>query len=162
MPAPAEDIKYLYLKVIGGEEVSPAVLAPKCGPIGMPPKKVGDDIKNATKAWKGIKVPVEIQVVKRQVSVTVLPSASSLILKALNEPARNRKTEKDRKHDGNLTIAQVTDLAKEMEAAGKSMSRHISGSVKQLLGTCSSIGCTVESQDPRDVQKKIDSGEYTF
>ena len=161
MPAPADIPKYLYLKVIGGEDVSPAVLAPKCGPIGMPPKKVGDDIKAATKAWKGIKVPVEIQVLKRQVTVSVLPSASSLILKALNEPTRDRKKEKDVKHDGNLTFAQVTDLAKEMEAAGKSMSRQLSGSVKQLLGTCHSIGCTVDSQDPRDVQKKIDNGEYT-
>ena len=160
MPAPSDEPKYLYLKVLGGEEVSPAVLAPKCGPIGMPPKKVGDDIKKATQSWKGIKVPVEVKVVKRDVTVSVLPSAASLILKALNEPAKD-KSEKDRKHDGNLTFQQVVDVAKEMEAAGKSMSRQLSGTVKQLLGTCNSIGCTVDSQDPRDVQKKIDGGEYT-
>jgi len=32
------------MKVVGGEVTSAAALAPKCGPIGMPPKKVGEDI----------------------------------------------------------------------------------------------------------------------
>ncbi len=39
-----EETKYLYMKVVGGEVTSAAALAPKCGPIGMPPKKVGEDI----------------------------------------------------------------------------------------------------------------------
>jgi ribosomal protein L11 len=34
----------VYLKVVGGEVTSAAALAPKCGPLGMPPKKVGEDI----------------------------------------------------------------------------------------------------------------------
>jgi ribosomal protein L11 len=31
-------------------------LAPKLGPLGMSPKKVGDDVQKATKDWKGLKV----------------------------------------------------------------------------------------------------------
>merc|ERR1719460_900867 len=46
-PDPNE-IKYLYMKVVGGEVTSAAALAPKCGPIGLPPKKVGEDIQKAT------------------------------------------------------------------------------------------------------------------
>ena len=34
----------VYLKVVGGEVTSAAALAPKCGPLGLPPKKVGEDI----------------------------------------------------------------------------------------------------------------------
>ena len=55
-------IHYICMKVVGGEVAPAAALAPKCSPIGMPPKKVGEDIQKATKEWKGIKVEVEIKV----------------------------------------------------------------------------------------------------
>merc|ERR1711957_1002648 len=50
--------KYIYLKVVGGEIAAAAALAPKCGPLGLPPKKVGEDIQKATLSWKGIKIYV--------------------------------------------------------------------------------------------------------
>jgi hypothetical protein len=31
--------------------------------------------------------------------------------------------------------------------------------VKEILGTCVSVGCTVDGEDPRDIQAKIDEGE---
>ena len=135
------------------------MLAPKCGPLGMPPKKVGDDIKKATAAWKGIKIPVEIMVQNRQTTVTVLPAAASLVLRALNEPIRDRKNIKDIKHSGNLKLDQVKEVALEMEKAGKSMARTFGGSVSQILGTCASIGCTVEGEHPTSLQKKIKRGD---
>lgn len=46
----------VYMKVVGGEITSAAALAPKCGPIGLPPKKVGEDIQKATEKWKGVKI----------------------------------------------------------------------------------------------------------
>jgi len=49
-------IYFIYMKVVGEEAPAAAALAPKCSPIGMPPKKVGEDIQKATKGWKGIKV----------------------------------------------------------------------------------------------------------
>ena len=127
----------------------------------MPPKKVGDDIKDQTKAWAGIKVPIQVAVANRQCTVTVLPSAAGLILKNLKEPVRNRKTEKNVKHNGDLTFATVCEIAKELEKAGKSLSKSLNGTVKQVLGTCKSIGCTVDKQDPKAIQAKINAGEYT-
>ena len=59
-------IHYLTMKVVGGEVAPAAALAPKCSPIGMPPKKVGEDIQKATKDWKGIKVEVLITVQNKQ------------------------------------------------------------------------------------------------
>jgi len=44
------------MKVVGGEVTPPAALAPKCGPLGIPPKKVGEDIQKATTKWKGVKI----------------------------------------------------------------------------------------------------------
>ena len=41
----------------------------------------------------------------------------------------------------------------------RSMSRHLSGTVKEILGTCQSVGCTVEGQLPHDIIDKISDGE---
>merc|ERR1719506_2891481 len=76
-----DEIKYLYMKVVGGEVTSAAALAPKCGPIGLPPKKVGEDIQKATSKWKGLKIEIEIAVQNRQCTVKVLPSALLLLLR---------------------------------------------------------------------------------
>ena len=57
------------MKVVGGEVTSAAALAPKCGPLGMPPKKVGEDIQKATMEWKGIKVTVRLSVINRVVRI---------------------------------------------------------------------------------------------
>jgi len=57
-----DQVHFIIMKVVGGEVAPAAALAPKCSPIGMPPKKVGEDIQKATKEWKGIKVMVEIRV----------------------------------------------------------------------------------------------------
>jgi len=61
-PVDPNEKKYIYLKVVGGEIAAAAALAPKCGPLGLPPKKVGEDIQKATLSWKGIKIYVEIMV----------------------------------------------------------------------------------------------------
>lgn len=31
--------------------------------------------------------------------------------------------------------------------------------MKEILGTCVSVGCTVDGEDPRALQQKIDEGE---
>ena len=54
--ADPEEIKYLFMKCVGGEIASAATLAPKCGVMGLNAKKVGEDIQKATAKWKGIKV----------------------------------------------------------------------------------------------------------
>ena len=55
-------VHYIFMKVVGGEVAPAAALAPKCSPIGMPPKKVGEDIMKATKGFKGMKIAVEVKV----------------------------------------------------------------------------------------------------
>jgi ribosomal protein L11 len=90
------EIKYVYIRVTGGEVPGASSLAPKVGPLGMSPKKVGDDIVKATKAeWQGLRVTVKLIVQNRQAKVEVMPSAASLIIKALKEPPRDRKKVKN-------------------------------------------------------------------
>ena len=61
------------------------------------PKKVGDDIAKATKDWKGLKVTVKLTIQNRQAQIEVVPSAASLLIKALKEPPRDRKKQKNSK-----------------------------------------------------------------
>ena len=150
-------IHYLTMKVVGGEVAPAAALAPKCSPIGMPPKKVGEDIQKATKEWKGIKVEVEIKVQNKQCTVSVIPTAGPLILKALKEPPRDRKKVKNVVHNGKIKMDDVIDIAKQLRY--KSFSAEFSGTVKEVLGTAVSVGCTIEGKSPKDVQKQIDAGE---
>ena len=160
--APVEESKFIYMKVVGGEPVAAAALAPKCGPLGMPPKKVGDDITKATKEWKSIKVPVEVEVLNRNITVKVLPSASSLIQRALKKAPRVRPRDKETvyKHEGNLEFDQIVEIAKEMEF--KSMARTFAGTVKEMLGTANSLGITVDGKSGKAVQKLVDNGDYNL
>merc|ERR1739844_645264 len=147
----------IYMKVVGGEVAPAAALAPKCSPIGMPPKKVGEDIQKATKDWKGIKVEVEIKVQNKQCEVRVMDTAGPLILKALKEPARDRKKTKNVVHSGKITMDQVIEIAKKLRP--KSFAAEFQGTVKEVLGTAVSVGCTIDGKSPKDVQKQIDAGE---
>lgn len=176
-PPPSDDVKIVVMRTVGGEVAPASALAPKIGPLGLSPKKVGEDIMKATKDWKGLNVTVKLTVVNRQATVSMIPSSSSLVMKALNEPYRDRKKVKDIKHDGNLTLDQVIDVARQMRE--RSMAKHLSGTVKvsvcpctscilwcltcsftqEILGTCNSIGCTVNGESPRDIQAGIDEGE---
>ena len=62
------------------------------------PKKVGDDIAKATQDWKGLRITVQLTIQNRQAKVSVVPSAYSLIIKALKEPTRDRKKVKHSKY----------------------------------------------------------------
>lgn len=134
-----------------------SALAPKIGPLGLSPKKVGDDIAKATSDWKGLKVTVKLTIQNRQATITVVPSAASLIIKALKEPPRDRKKVKNIKHSGNLTIDEILSIARTMRE--RSMAKELSGTVCEILGTCISVGNTVDGQSPRDVIEKVQSGE---
>jgi large subunit ribosomal protein L12e len=39
------------------------------------------------------------------------------------------------------------------------MGKKMAGTVCEMLGTCVSIGCTVDGEDPKDIQQQIKDGE---
>merc|ERR1712055_763680 len=150
------EVKLVYLRTVGGEVAATSSLAPKVGPLGLSPKKIGDDIAKATGEWKGLKVTVELKIQNRQATVSVVPSAAALIIKALKEPPRDRKKVKNIKHSGNISMDDIIAAARVMRE--RSMSREFSGTMKEVLGTAQSVGCTVDGQDPHDVIDGINDG----
>ena len=88
------EIKVVYLRCTSGEVGATSALAPKIGPLGLSPKKVGDDIAKATGDWKGLRITVKLTIQNRQAQIEVVPSASALIIKALKEPPRDKRSRK--------------------------------------------------------------------
>ncbi|KAJ8049146.1 60S ribosomal protein L12 [Holothuria leucospilota] len=150
-------ITIVYLRAVGGEVGATSALAPKIGPLGLSPKKVGDDIAKGTQDWKGLKITVKLTIQNRQAKVSVVPSASSLIIKALKEAPRDRKKVKHVQHNGNITMDDIINIAREMRE--RSMARKLEGTVKEILGTAQSVGCTVDKEPPHDIIDKINEGE---
>lgn len=60
-------------------------------------------------------------------------------------------------HSGDLSLDQIINIARQLR--DRSMSKELSGTVKEVLGTAFSIGITVDGMHPRDVTAKINSGE---
>lgn len=149
----------IYVRCTGGEVGAVSSLAPKIGPLGLSPKKIGDQLAKATKDYKGLRVMCKLSVQNRQATVTVTPSAATLVIKALKEPYRDRKKEKDVPHDGNVSFDQIIEIAKQIRF--KSMAKHMSGTVKEVLGTAQSVGCTVDGSPPHDIIDEINDGERT-
>ncbi|KAJ3709391.1 ribosomal protein L11 [Lentinula raphanica] len=152
------EVKIIYLRATGGEVGASSALAPKIGPLGLVITQEGrEDIAKATGQWKGLRVTVQLTIQNRQAAVSVVPSASSLVIKALKEPPRDRKKEKNIKHSGNIPLDEIFDIARTMKS--KSLAKELSGCVKEILGTAQSVGCTVEGMPPHDVIDQINSGE---
>jgi len=150
------ETKFIYMRAWGGEAAGASSLAPKVGPLGLSAKKIADDCAKATQDFKGIRVTVKLTIKNRQAQIEVVPTAAALIVKALAEPERDRKKEKNIKHSGNVTLDQIYEVARAMRA--KSMALTFKGTVKECLGTAVSVGCTVEGQSAKDLQKQIDDG----
>ncbi|KAI6661369.1 hypothetical protein LOD99_9952 [Oopsacas minuta] len=151
------EVKIIYVRAVGGESGNSATLAPKIGPLGLAPKKVGEDISKCTQAYKGLRVTVKLTIQNRQAQVEIEPSASTLIIHALKEPARDRKKVKNIRHAGNLTLDQIKEIAHSLEY--KSLSKSFTGTVLQVLGTAQSVGCNVEKRTPREIIEAIRAGD---
>merc|ERR1712050_681469 len=114
---------------------------------------IGDDIIKNSGGWKGIRITVKLVIQNRQAKVEIEPNASSLLIKELKEPFRDRKKTKDIKHSGNISKERLFHVARSMKH--KSVAKEFKGTVKEILGTAFSIGCQVDGCNPKDLQEKI-------
>lgn len=106
---------------------------------------------------KGLRVTVKLTIQNRQAAVSVVPTASSLIIRALKEPPRDRKKEKNIKHNKSVSLDEIIDIARTMRY--KSFSKELKGTVKEILGTAFSVGCQVDGKAPKVIIEGIDNGD---
>merc|ERR1712195_202634 len=86
---------------------------------------------------------IRAKVQNRQVEISFVPTAAPLIIEALKEKPRDRKKEKNVSHNGNIKLDDVIRIAKTMRDAERSMAIEFAGTVKEILGTCCSLQCTI-------------------
>jgi len=77
-----------------------------------------------------MRVTCKLLVVNRKVSVEVIPSATALLIKALKEPPRDKKKEKEIQHDGDITYADMMAIATQMRE--RSMAKEMTGALPCL------------------------------
>ena len=146
----------IAFRVEGGIVGSASTLAPKIGPLGLNPKKTGDDIAKATKEWLGQKITVRLVIKQRKATVFVVPSAAALLIRELgiHEPAEDEFVS----HAQDITMEQIYSCAKVMRE--RSMAREFSGTVREILGTARSLACTVDGKTPQSWIEAIKAGEH--
>lgn len=109
--------------------------------------------------FKGLTVPVRIECdpETKQFEIFVeTPSTASLLLKELGVEKGSASASETK--IGNLTLEQVISVA--IAKKEKFLAKTFKNALKTVLGTVLSIGATVEGKDPREIQKKIDNGDF--
>lgn len=61
--------------------------------------------------------------------------------------------DKNIKHSGNLKLNEIIEIARVM--APRSCAKELAGTCKEILGTCVSVGCTVEGSHPSGMITKV-------
>ncbi len=143
--------------VPGGKASPGPPLGPAIGPLGLNVKDVVDRINNATKDYDGLSVPVKIIVQDdRSFDVEVgVPPVSALVKKEIGIEKGSTKT--GREYVGDIKIDQIIKIAKIKQ--NEILSYSLKSAVKEILGTCTTMGVTVEGKPPKEIQREIDEGK---
>jgi large subunit ribosomal protein L11 len=149
--------KEIEALVSGGQATAGPPLGPALGPLGVNVLQVANRINELTKPYSGMKVSVRItvDVETKEFEVSIgTPTAAALIVKELGveKGSGNPKAEKV----GDLSLEAVRRIA-EIKMAD-SYAKDLKGAMKEVLGTCLSMGVTVGGRDPREVQRELEEG----
>ncbi len=143
----------------GGKATAAPPLGPAIGPLGVNIGQVVAAINEKTKSFAGMQVPVKITVDSDTKSFEIsigTPPASGLIKKeaGIQKGTANPKTTLV----GNLTIDQIKKIAdmKSDVLLGKNEKQKC----KEIIGTCNSMGITVEGLKGLAAIKALDKGQF--
>lgn len=155
----SEAKKVVEALVAGGQATAGPPLGPALGPLGVNVLAIVNKINEVTKDYAGMKVPVKVIVdtETKEFEVTVgTPTTSALIVSELKieKGSGSPKAQKV----GNLSMEQVVRIASMKQA--ELLSPNLKAAVKEVLGSCVSMGVTIEEKDPKEVQKEIDEGKH--
>ena len=149
----------IKLLIDAGEMKPGPAIAQQIGPMGINMGQVISKVNEATSSFKGMKVPVELDINEKtkefEVS-TSTPPTSELIKKELGieKGSENHKKIKA----GNASIEDIIKVA-EIKMPDM-LQREFKSNVKSILGTCASIGILVESKEPNELIKDVDEGKF--
>lgn len=147
------------LLVEGGNMQPGPALSQKLGPLGVNVGQVIQKVNDTTKNFKGMKVPVELEIDPntREVGVKVFsPPVSELLKKELGIEKGSGAQEKTKV--ANASIEQIISVAK--TKLPNLLSKDLKAAVKTVLGSCASLGILVESQPAAHLGHQIEGGKF--
>ena len=151
--------KTVELIVAGGQATAGPPLGPALGPLGVNIMQVVTKINELTKDYAGMKVPVKVSVnpEDKTFEVTVgVPTSSALLVSEL-KIEKGSGTPNSAKV-GDVKVEQIVRIAKIKRP--ELLAKTLKGATKEIMGTCISMGVTIEGKDPREVQKEVDEGKF--
>lgn len=153
------DKKSISALVTGGEASAGPPLGPALGPMGVNVLQVVNTINDKTKDFSGMKVPVKVEVdpdtKKFTVEVGVPPTAALINKEAgVNKGSGTAGATVA----GNIGIETAIKIAK--MKLDRSYARDIRGAVKEVVGTCVSLGMQVDNKPAKEIYADIGTGKY--
>lgn len=146
--------------LIEGGKASPAPpLGTSLGPLKVNVKAIVDDINKRTEDFKGMKVPVKVEVdtETKEYKISIgTPPLTQLIKKELNLKAASGEPNKMK--CGVLAFEEVIKLVKMKKDAFQGDNPR--SYIKNVLGTCVSMGVLIDDKDPKVVIEEVSAGKY--
>ena len=143
-----------------GGNLSPGPsLSQKLGPIGLNMNQVIQEINKTTDEFKGIKVPVELDInpSTKEFEVKVFsPPVSELLKKELGIEKGSGAQKKIQV--ANASIEQIISVTK--TKLPDMLSKDLKAALKTVVGTCTALGILIENKSPSEIQEEIEQGKY--
>jgi large subunit ribosomal protein L11 len=140
----------------GGKASAGPPLGPALGPLGVNVAEIVSKINDMTKDLDGMQVPVKL-IVKSRTEYEVeigTPPTSALLLKE----AGIDKGTSDGGVVGDLTMEQILKVVS-IKRDGL-LSKSVKNAVREVVGTCRTMGITIDGRSSKEIQKAILEGEF--
>ncbi|MFC4245774.1 50S ribosomal protein L11 [Natribaculum luteum] len=144
--------------VPGGQANPGPPLGPELGPTPVDVQAVVNDINEQTAAFDGTEVPVTVEYEddgSYEIDVGVPPTAA-LIKDEAGFETGSGEPQKDFVAD--LSIDQVKTIAEQKQT--DLLAYDTKNAAKEVVGTCASMGVTIEGENAREFKEKVDAGEF--
>ncbi len=144
--------------VSGGKATAGPPLGPALGPLGINLKAVVDEINRKTAEFNGMQVPVIITVdEKKNFTIDVgIPPTTALVMKEVG--IEKGSPEPNIQIVGDLPLEAAVRIAR--MKFDDMLSYDLKSAVKEVVGTCVTVGVTVEGLKPKEMLQAIDNGVY--
>ena len=147
----------IQLMIDGGKASVSPQLAQSLGPKGINIGEVINKINEKTTHFKGMKIPVTVEVEGKNYTITAgSPPVSELIKKEAG--IDKGSGEPNMTKVANLGIEQVIKIS--LMKQDSILHNNFTSVVKSVTGSCSSLGVLVEGKKGREVCEEIDKGKY--
>jgi len=144
--------------VPGGQADPGPPLGPELGPTPVDVQSVVQEINDQTAAFDGTEVPVTVDYEDDgsfEIEVGVPPTAELIKDEAGFDTGSGAPHEE---FVADLSVDQVVQIAEQKQT--DLLSYDLENAAKEIVGTCTSLGVTIEGENPREFKQRIDSGEY--